>query len=142
MSCDLWMGLSINDSVYSCLFFFLTGLHFFHLLVGLFLCCLFFYNCSFSSSFSTLGKGQGIGPLARNCRWTLLTPWQQDYHWNLLRFNTSSQPTGWTLYPPLSTSFMSLSPSSTGNLIFGLLFLFFFCLAGLRSYNQQKTRNQ
>merc|ERR1712226_253758 len=29
------MGLSINDSVYSCLFFFLTGLHFFHLLLGL-----------------------------------------------------------------------------------------------------------
>merc|ERR1711988_1065449 len=29
--------------------------------------------------------------------------------------------TGWTLYPPLSTSFMSLSPSSTGNLVFGLL---------------------
>merc|ERR1712161_185857 len=30
------MGLSINDSVYSSLFFFLTGLHFFHLLVGFF----------------------------------------------------------------------------------------------------------
>jgi len=29
--------------------------------------------------------------------------------------------TGWTLYPPLSTSFMSLSPSSTGNIILGLL---------------------
>jgi heme/copper-type cytochrome/quinol oxidase subunit 1 len=29
--------------------------------------------------------------------------------------------TGWTLYPPLSTSFMSLSPSSTAFLIFGLL---------------------
>merc|ERR1711904_186178 len=28
--------------------------------------------------------------------------------------------TGWTLYPPLSTSFMSLSPSSTAYLIFGL----------------------
>merc|ERR1712150_273227 len=28
------MGLSINDSVYSCLFLFLTGLHFFHLLFG------------------------------------------------------------------------------------------------------------
>merc|ERR1711976_1121562 len=28
------LGLSINDSVYSCLFFFLTGLHFFHLLLG------------------------------------------------------------------------------------------------------------
>merc|ERR1712166_439378 len=40
------MGLSINDSVYSSLFFFLTGLHFFHLLFGLFLCCLFFWGCS------------------------------------------------------------------------------------------------
>merc|ERR1712062_108576 len=29
--------------------------------------------------------------------------------------------TGWTLYPPLTTSFMSLSPSSHANLIFGLL---------------------
>merc|ERR1711885_73390 len=43
------MGLSINDSVYSSLFFFLTGLHFFHLLVGLFLLSLFFWGCSFSS---------------------------------------------------------------------------------------------
>merc|ERR1711979_131651 len=41
------MGLSINDSVYSSLLFFLTGLHFFHLLVGLYLCCLFFWGCSF-----------------------------------------------------------------------------------------------
>merc|ERR1711935_156942 len=31
------MGLSINDSVYSCLFFFLTALHFFHLVIGLLL---------------------------------------------------------------------------------------------------------
>merc|ERR1712113_289413 len=46
------MGLSINDSVYSCLFFFLTGLHFFHLLLGLFLCCIFFWSCSFSSNIS------------------------------------------------------------------------------------------
>merc|ERR1739846_17339 len=29
--------------------------------------------------------------------------------------------TGWTLYPPLSTSFMSVSPASTGSLIEGLL---------------------
>merc|ERR1711908_122959 len=36
------MGLSINDSVYSSVFFFLTGLHFFHLLLGLFLLILFF----------------------------------------------------------------------------------------------------
>merc|ERR1712217_346050 len=38
------MGLSINSS----LFFFLTGLHFFHLLFGLLLLCLFFLGCSFS----------------------------------------------------------------------------------------------
>merc|ERR1712151_959605 len=37
------MGLSINDSVYSSLFFFLTGLHFFLLLT------LFFWGCSFPS---------------------------------------------------------------------------------------------
>merc|ERR1711933_594132 len=43
------LGLSINDSVYSSVFFFLTGLHFFHLLVGLFLLSLFFWGCSFSS---------------------------------------------------------------------------------------------
>merc|ERR1712137_227155 len=43
------MGLSINDSVYSCVFFFLTGLHFFHLVVGLFLLSLLFWSCSLSS---------------------------------------------------------------------------------------------
>merc|ERR1711972_56005 len=43
------MGLSINDSVYSSLFFFLTGLHFFHLLLGPFLLGLFFWGCSFPS---------------------------------------------------------------------------------------------
>merc|ERR1711920_1157564 len=43
------MGFSINDSVYSCVFFFLTGLHFFHLLLGLFLLGLFFWGCSFPS---------------------------------------------------------------------------------------------
>merc|ERR1712003_336980 len=41
------MGLSINDSAYSCLFFFLTGLHFFHLLLGVLLFCLLFWSCSF-----------------------------------------------------------------------------------------------
>merc|ERR1711934_995519 len=39
-------GLSINDSVYSSVFFFLTGLHFFHLLLGLFLLGLFLWGCS------------------------------------------------------------------------------------------------
>jgi len=42
------MGLLINDSVFSSLFFFLTGLHFFHLLVGLLLLSLLFWSCSFS----------------------------------------------------------------------------------------------
>merc|ERR1739836_207681 len=41
------MGLSINDSVYSSVFFFLTGFHFFHPLLGLFLLILFFWSCSF-----------------------------------------------------------------------------------------------
>merc|ERR1711874_251309 len=40
-------GISLNDSVYSSCFFFLTGLHFFHLVVGLFLLSLFFWTCSF-----------------------------------------------------------------------------------------------
>merc|ERR1711900_66428 len=43
------MGFSINDSVYSSVFFFLTGLHFFHLVVGLFLLSLFFWGSTFPS---------------------------------------------------------------------------------------------
>merc|ERR1712056_70722 len=43
------MGLSINDSVYGCVFFFLTGLHFFHLVVGLLLLSLFFWGSTFPS---------------------------------------------------------------------------------------------
>ena len=52
--------------------------------------------------------------------------------------------TGWTLYPPLSTSFMSLSPSTTAYLISGLLMSgisscltsinFFITILNLRSY--------
>merc|ERR1712054_450891 len=52
--------------------------------------------------------------------------------------------TGWTLYPPLSTSFMSLSPSTTAYLTFGLLMSgisscltsvnFFITILNLRSY--------
>merc|ERR1712113_694254 len=42
------MGLHINDSIYSSVFFFLTGLHFFHLLLGLFLLSLFFWGSSLS----------------------------------------------------------------------------------------------
>ena len=44
------MSLSINDSIYSCLFFFLTGLHFFHLVLGILIICLIFWSCSFSIS--------------------------------------------------------------------------------------------
>merc|ERR1712066_930945 len=43
------LGLSINDSVHSSLFFFLTGLHFFHLLVGLFLLSFYYINLYFIS---------------------------------------------------------------------------------------------
>ena len=55
------MGLSINDSVYSCLFFFLTGLHLFHLLFGLLLSCLLFWSCSFSLLFSSLYESCFLG---------------------------------------------------------------------------------
>merc|ERR1712230_107915 len=48
------MGLSINDSVYSSVFFFLTALHFFHLVVGLFLLSLFFWSSSFPYKKSSL----------------------------------------------------------------------------------------
>ena len=41
--------LSINDSFYSCVFFFLTGFHFFHLVLGLLLISLFYWSSSFSS---------------------------------------------------------------------------------------------
>merc|ERR1739844_756795 len=47
-------GLSINDSLYCCLFFFLTGLHFFHLLLGLLLLSLFFWSCSFPKKINKL----------------------------------------------------------------------------------------
>merc|ERR1712070_1057868 len=43
------MGLSINDSVYSSVFFFLTGLHFFHLVVGIFPLKRFSFLCLRSS---------------------------------------------------------------------------------------------
>merc|ERR1712164_131621 len=48
------MGLSINDSVYSSVFFFLTALHFFHLVVGLFLLSLFFWGCSLPSKIALI----------------------------------------------------------------------------------------
>merc|ERR1711944_369298 len=51
------MCLSINDSLYSSVFFFLTGLHFFHLLVGLLLLSLFSWSCSFSREIWRLGFG-------------------------------------------------------------------------------------
>mmetsp|Transcript_4309 Transcript_4309/g.6309 ORF Transcript_4309/g.6309 Transcript_4309/m.6309 type:complete len:326 (-) Transcript_4309:12-989(-) len=49
-------GLLINDSVYMCLFFFITGLHFFHLLVGLIISCLFFYGCGFAKKIDFLSQ--------------------------------------------------------------------------------------
>merc|ERR1711966_162867 len=50
------MGLSINNSVYSCVFFFLTGLHFFHLLLGVLLFCLLLWSCSFSICWAHINK--------------------------------------------------------------------------------------
>merc|ERR1711953_836656 len=50
------MGLSINDSLYSSLFFFVTGVHFFHLILGLFLLCLLFCCFFFFFFFFVLKK--------------------------------------------------------------------------------------
>ena len=41
------LAYSINDSLYSCLFFFLTALHFFHLILGILLLFLIFFLGSF-----------------------------------------------------------------------------------------------
>merc|ERR1711879_922453 len=43
------LGLHINDSIYGSVFFFLTGLHFFHLVVGLFLLGIVLWAGSLSS---------------------------------------------------------------------------------------------
>lgn len=43
------LAYSINDSLYSCLFFFLTALHFFHLILGILLLFLIFFSGSFHS---------------------------------------------------------------------------------------------
>ena len=53
----LILGLSINDSVYSCLFFFLTGLHFFHVMVGLILISLILWSSCFSYFILTRTRG-------------------------------------------------------------------------------------
>merc|ERR1712224_253166 len=44
----LILALSINDSVYGSVFFFLTGLHFFHVVVGLILLSLILWSSNFS----------------------------------------------------------------------------------------------
>merc|ERR1712014_390747 len=70
------MGLSIDDSVYSCVFFFLTGLHFFHLVVGLFLLSLFFWGCSFPYKvFSSLSLRSSEVHLFYNL---------QNFYWHFL----------------------------------------------------------
>merc|ERR1711904_293693 len=70
------MGLSINDSVYSSVFFFLTGLHFFHLVVGLFLLSLFFWGCSLpSKSFAYLSLRSSEVHLFYNL---------QNFYWHFL----------------------------------------------------------
>merc|ERR1712178_102321 len=50
----LILGLSVNDSVYGSLFFFLTGLHFFHVVVGLILISLVLWSSCFSYKTSLL----------------------------------------------------------------------------------------
>ena len=60
------LALSINDSLYSSLFFFLTGLHFFHLSIGLIL--LIYFWCSRSSSITSSGHRLSP-PSCDHCWW-------------------------------------------------------------------------
>merc|ERR1712188_157082 len=53
-SSNIFSLLSINDSVYGSLFFFLTGLHFFHVVVGLILISLVLWSSCFSYKASNL----------------------------------------------------------------------------------------
>ena len=64
---ELSSGSNVCFWIYSCLFFFLTGLHFFHLLVGLLLLSLLFWSCSFYNP--NVGSKEKE---EENC--TLLTP--------------------------------------------------------------------
>ena len=51
------LSLSINESVYSCLFFFLTGLHFFHLII----CILFSFLFPLAPTIITFLKEENVG---------------------------------------------------------------------------------
>ncbi len=78
------MGLSINDSVYSCVFFFLTGLHFFHLVVGLLLLSLLSWSCSFSFS-GTNSKEDSNSPshgIFSERKWE---PWKGEENKNAIK---------------------------------------------------------
>ena len=55
------LALSINDSLYSSLFFFLTGLHFFHLSIGLILLIYFWGRRSPFSRFAPYGFRRPYG---------------------------------------------------------------------------------
>lgn len=64
------LALSINDSLYSSLFFFLTGLHFFHLSIGLILLIYFWCSrSSFTSSGWRLVTLTSILPRLRRTKW-------------------------------------------------------------------------
>ena len=66
------LALSINDSLYSSLFFFLTGLHFFHLSIGLILLIYFWSSVSAGHRSSFLSSHNLTH--AFGLRFTLLGP--------------------------------------------------------------------
>merc|ERR1712110_68319 len=88
------------------------------------------------------GSPEVVYPRANN--FSILILFLSDLFLILSLISDFGGGTGWTLYPPLSTPFMSLSPSSTGNLLIGLLISgisscltsinFFVTILNLRSY--------
>ena len=102
------LALSINDSLYSSLFFFLTGLHFFHLSIGLILLIYFWCSrSSFTSSGWRLVTLTSILPRLRRTKWGETN----GRNWEVIR-------------PPCNSSRLVLCLSSSASLgSFGSSFL-------------------
>ena len=104
----------INDSVYSCVFFFLTGLHFFHLVVGLLLLSLLSWSCSFSFLYFYINIlilpfiYSSIPKTSAAILWRINSPKIHDSRQHKIEMSfVTLRPCLWSFYYPIS----SLSPT-------------------------------
>lgn len=87
------LAYSINDSLYSCLFFFLTALHFFHLILGILLLFLIFFLGSFRSVLLS---------------YSVIMKWREEWKHETKRKN----------WNPLLASFLPFSPFPSFSFVF------------------------